>query len=79
MEVSRLKGKNQLAQQKLCISPMRPHSKENKITKPTSMGVSLCSAAATSVSIFNAAPNPVVYEVCLGKPKKDRCNNVNVN
>jgi hypothetical protein len=32
--------------------------------KQTSIGVSLLSAAATRVSIFRAAPNPVVKEGC---------------
>jgi len=34
------------------------------------MGVSLLSAAATSVSIFKAAPNPVLYEGCRSIPKR---------
>jgi hypothetical protein len=34
-----------------------PHQ---RIKWQTSIGVSLCSAAATSVSMFKAAPNPVL-------------------
>ena len=41
-------------------------------TKHTSIGVSLRSAAATRVSIFKAAPKPVVYEGCRRMPVKQR-------
>jgi hypothetical protein len=35
-------------------------NQRKEVQKKTSIGVSLCSAAATSVSMFKAAPNPVL-------------------
>lgn len=37
------------------------------------MGVSLLSAAETSVSMFKADPNPVLYECCLSTPEEMGC------
>lgn len=44
-----------------------------KYTKHTSICVSLLSAAATSVSMFKAEPNPVLYEGCLSMPTEMGC------
>jgi hypothetical protein len=64
---------NELDQFKLCILP-RESTPRKTIAIPTSIGLSLCPAAATRVSIFKAAPNPVVYECCRGKPTKEGHN-----